>query len=305
MGRSLITEITNRVKESSRTIMTSAAIADSLYGLQGLSSDVQEVQNLLTELAKKISVSPAKFTPAQVGRALFGLQGLSSQGSIFSESAIGIDVDEVQFLEETLWDKIKMVKERLSLSSVAEGMLGISLLRSPVANKIRQFLYNKVNTGPTDGSITDAIDVVTAVRALKLNGLLIPEWLALKYLDVEEAHARKPVISQSRADKLIVQRFKASYPTEVLIANSLVDGIRLDLDFPELKLNVELDGPTHRYPARARYDQVRDQFITQVKGYSVVRVELEGKSIDDVIEDVQAKVAEKAAANIQSLYTKK
>ena len=44
--------------------------------------------------------------------------------------------------------------------------------------------------------------------------------------------------------------------------------------------------------------------MTTVKGYSVVRVELEGKSIDDVIEEVQGKVAEKAAVDVQSLYTK-
>lgn len=284
--------------------MTAGAISDSLYGLQGMQSNVQEVQSLLTELAKKISVSPANLSPEQVGRALFGLQGLSSQGSIFTDSAIGIDVDEVQFLEETLWDKIKTVREKFPLSSVAEGLLGITLLKSPVAGKIRQFLYSQVSTGPTDDDDIDAIDIITAIRALKLNGLLVPEWLAVKYLDVEEAHSKKPVIAQSRADKLIVQRFKGSYPTEVLIANSLVDGFRLDLDFPELKLNVELDGPTHRYPARARYDQVRDQFMTTVKGYSVVRVELEGKSIDDVIEEVQGKVAEKAAVDVQSLYTK-
>merc|ERR1711988_1492170 len=146
--RALVTEVTARIRASDRTVMTSAAIADSMYGLQGLSSDVQEVQNLLTELAKKVSVSPASFTPDQVGRALFGLQGLSSQGSIFSESAIGIDVDEVQFLEETLWDKIKLVKGPLSLSGVAEGFLGISLLRSPLAGKIRNFLYSQVQTPP-------------------------------------------------------------------------------------------------------------------------------------------------------------
>merc|ERR1711968_184798 len=199
--RALITEITARIRASDRTIMTSAAIADSMYGLQGLSSDVQEVQNLLTELAKKISVSPATLSAEQVGRALFGLQGLSSQGSIFSESAIGIDVDEVQFLEETLWDKIKMVKERLSLSSVAEGMLGISLLRSPVANKIRNFLYSQVQSGPSERDDLDPVDIVTAVRGLKLNALAVPQWLAEKYLDVEEMHSKKPVVMQSRSDK--------------------------------------------------------------------------------------------------------
>ena len=199
-----------------------------------------------------------------MGRALFGLQGLSSQGSIFSESAIGIDVDEVQFLEETLWDKIKLVKERLSLSSVAEGLLGISLLRSPVAGKIRNFLYSQVQVGSREEDTLDPIDVVTAVRGLKLNALAVPQWLAEKYLDVEEMHMKRPVVMQSRSDKLIVQRFKTRDTKETLLANSLVDGFSVSIsDFPDIKLNVELDGPTHKYPARARYDRSRDEFLIE------------------------------------------
>jgi very-short-patch-repair endonuclease len=309
--RFLITEITNRIKASDRTIMAAPAIADALYGLQGLQSDVQEVQDLLTELAKKISMSPAELSPEMVGRCLFGLQGLSTQGSIFSDSAIGIDVDEVQFLEETLWDKIKTVKGKFPLSSVAEGMLGITLLKDPVAGKIRQFLYSQVQSPPSSEAATDNgggfddMDVITAVRALKLNRLLVPEWLANKYLDVEETHSKKPVVSQSRSDKLIVQRYKANFPAEVFTANSLVDGVRLDLDFQDMKLNIELDGPMHRYPARARYDRERDEFLTQAKGYTVARIELEGKSVDDVIKEVAEKVADAAARDVQSMYQKK
>jgi very-short-patch-repair endonuclease len=54
-----------------------------------------------------------------------------------------------------------------------------------------------------------------------------------------------------------------------MVANSLIDGIRLDMDFPELKLNFELDGPTHRYPSRARFDRERDEYLSVKKGYKV------------------------------------
>jgi hypothetical protein len=46
-------------------------------------------------------------TSEQLGRALFGLQGLSSSASLFEDSAVGVDSDEVQFLLSTIWDKVK------------------------------------------------------------------------------------------------------------------------------------------------------------------------------------------------------
>jgi hypothetical protein len=66
---------------------------------------------------------------------------LSSQASIFEESAIGIDSDEVQFLLSTIWDKVKVRKEGMTLSSIGLGLQGIALLKDPLANNLRQYLY--------------------------------------------------------------------------------------------------------------------------------------------------------------------
>jgi len=298
--RALLRQLTRRIAESDRTRMTSSAIADSLFGIQGMAEKVPEVQELLGELAKKIAVTAAELSPEEVGRALFGLQGLSSEASIFAESVIGIDSDEVQFLLSTLWDKIKVVKGQWSLGSLAMGLQGIILLKDPLADSIRQFLYSQCiklggGTAPavdavgivavgdsssdSDGSTSNPtsafapLDVISAVRSLRLNGLLIPRWLADEYNAVEEQHAAKAVVPQSRADKLIVSKYQASYPSErgggVMVPNALIDGIRLDMDFPELKLNFELDGPTHMYPSRALFDRERDEYLSVKKGYKV------------------------------------
>ena len=64
-----------------------------------------------------------------------------------------------------------------------------------------------------------------------------------------------------------------------MISNTLVDGFRLDILFPKIKLNVELDGPTHRYPARARFDKNRDEYLVKMKGYTVHRIQLLGKKV--------------------------
>ena len=86
-------------------------------------------------------------------------------------------------------------------------------------------------------------DIVSVVRSLRLNNLLIPKWLANEYIKIEETHPISPIIPLSRADKLVSQRYVFRYPNENVIINSLIDGFRLDLYFPEVKLNIELDGP--------------------------------------------------------------
>ena len=69
------------------------------------------------------------------------LIGLSSQASIFEDTAIGIDSDEVQFLLSTLWDKVKVRKGDMTLGSIGLGLQGILLLKDPIANNLRQYLY--------------------------------------------------------------------------------------------------------------------------------------------------------------------
>ena len=201
-------------------------------------------------------------------------------------------------------------------------------------------------------------------------------------------------------DKLVAQRFKFLYPKVDIVTNVIIDGFRLDISFPKIKLNVELDGPSHRYiryyqssllgvythlargvvclylrqdlcfmqriivshpslsadvphygtwylfypeshsywtiklsslhppphftlyqhdissnthssllclryPARARFDRARDRYIT-AKGYDILRLQLIGRSIDDLVNQIKDKVDEKseqvADLEIQQIY---
>ena len=83
--RYLVKQLTQRIKESDRTKMTAPALSDALFGLQGMRSDIPEVQELLGELAKKVSSTAAGLNTQQLGRALFGLQvrGLLSSPVLF------------------------------------------------------------------------------------------------------------------------------------------------------------------------------------------------------------------------------
>jgi len=391
--KSLLRQISKRIAESDRTRMTGAAIADALFGLQGMTSDVEEVQELMGQLAKKVATSGADMTPAQMGRALFGLQGLSSSASIFQESAIGVDSDEVEFLLSALWDKAKVMKEQFSLSAIAMGMQGLTLLKDPIADNFRQFLYmqalrlgeviekktqSEANGGEStyskevglqkaakskpsatsdgrtfdlgyasvdpfdrkesavervaaaaaaaDGSMSpyryEPLDVVAAMRAIRLNGMLVPAWLITDYNEIENNHPTNPTVQQSRADKLVAQKYSLLRPNEKMVSNAILDGFRLDMDFPDIKLNIELDGPSHKYPARRRYDRERDEYLTIKKGYQVSRIELTGKSPEDIaaiidktvtdrkvvyeeILDKQAQLLYARDSEIQKLYKKK
>jgi hypothetical protein len=144
--RYLMKQLAKRISESDRTRLTSSAIADSLFGLQGMTSNVPEVQELAGELAKKVSASTAELSPEQIGRCLFGLQGLSSSASIIEESALGLDSDEVQFLVSTLWDKVKLCRQPMTLEDIALGFQGIGQLRDPIAENLRQYMYYQVIT---------------------------------------------------------------------------------------------------------------------------------------------------------------
>lgn len=319
--RSLLKQVRIKIAESDRTRMTSKDIGDSLFGLQGMSSRVNEVQELVGELAKKVAATAAVLTPRDIGRALFGLQGLSSASSIFAESAIGLDDDELQFLMSTLWDKIKVVTAPFPLSSVAMGLQGLIQMKDPIAENIRMFLYyNAVNMpkstvvyempkDPENG--VDYIlkaDVISAVRSMRINNLLIPKWLALEYIKIEDTHTSKPVIPMSKPDKMIASRYASSHQNIKVQINALVDGFRLDMYFPEINFNVELDGTAHGYPARVRFDRERDQFLLEEKGIETFRVNLVGLNSDSALklvhERVLAKQEAKADADIQGLYLK-
>lgn len=293
--------------------------------VQGLDSDVPEVQELLGELAKKIALTPVTLSSSQLGRALFGLQGLRSASSVFAESAIGLASDEVQFLTSTLWDKVKLRASRsepfrMRLRDLAQGLLGLTQLNDPIANNLRLYVYSQLayiaaaRAGSDDskeasisaegestevsastGVVADVsaeqergtqstsvspqqvapsyftyepADVVTAVRALNLNSLPVPTWLSAAYETIARQHTTNPVRALSRADRLVTQRFTSQYPAEKVVINCLVAGFQLDMLFPDVQLNVELDGPTHKYAARMLADAQRDDYL-QNEGFQV------------------------------------
>ena len=92
-----------------------------------------------------------------------------------------------------------------------------------------------------------APDIINVVRGLRLNNLRVPKWIALEYNAIESRHETMPVVPQSRMDKLVAQRYSYLFPKVEIVSNIILDGFRLDICFKDIKLNVELDGPSHRW----------------------------------------------------------
>ena len=282
-----------------------------------------------------------------MGQALFGLQGLSSTASIFQDSAVGLDSDEVTFLLSTIYDKIKVVKDpSLPLSSLAISLQGMTSLKDPISMNIKSFLYNQLlkmedanflyqcqenlkepimvsrvydptariyKVEPTikkthDEVVIDPLDVVNVYRSIKLNSLDVPSWLEKRYRSIEASNAAHPVIPFNRVEKLVSQKYGILYSDQKFATNTIVDGFRIDFKFDNLDLNIELDGPTHRFPSRYRFDMFRDEYLRKEKKLTVIRILMGNKTVDEIVSEIRkvtVEMAEKTAdLEIQKLYMK-
>ena len=83
------------------------------------------------------------------------------------------------------------------------------------------------------------------------------------------------------------------HPDDELEANALLDGFRLDLVFPKVKFQIELDSPSHRIPARMRFDRIRDAYLANTYGYEVMRLQLAGRSVDDLVSQIHDRLMDK------------
>lgn len=163
----------------------------------------------------------------------------------------------------------------MPLSSIALGLQGMTLLKDPIAMNIKQYLYNQAAKLPSDSVISvdqhispnsvNPLDIISAVRGLYLNNLPVPDTLARFYNTIEDQHRSSTIVQPSRQEKLISQKFLTLHPNEKKVQfNILKDGIRIDVFVQDINLAIELDGPSHKLPARARFDKERDEYMTKL-----------------------------------------
>ena len=78
--------------------------------------------------------------------------------------------------------------------------------------------------------------------------------------------------------EIILQRELKSHSLlagKTIEVNKFIDGVELDAYIPELKLNIELDGPQHRLPYRKVEDDLRDKFLLEKHGIQTRRIPMD------------------------------
>lgn len=326
-------ELAKKVSQST-AVLTPSEIGRALFGLQGLSSsasliqesalglDSDEVQFLLSTLWDKVKLCKTKMSLEDIA---MGMQGI-----IQLRDPIAENLRQYMYYQVMTMDPAEVGIAYIVKAEEVKVSRGPGIINAEELEEMNSFNDDSVNsmkivsqskgiievnavTNEYQSSLM-APEIISVVRSLRLNNLKIPKWIALEYNAIENRHPSMPVVPQSRMDKIVAQRFKYLNPNAVLSSNVIMDGFRLDLLFAEIKLNVELDGPSHRFPARARFDRARDRYMG-AKGYEVMRLQLIGRSVDDLVSQIIDRVDLKTeqlkdtqiqqlyAADITSLYT--
>mmetsp|Transcript_9646 Transcript_9646/g.9440 ORF Transcript_9646/g.9440 Transcript_9646/m.9440 type:complete len:893 (-) Transcript_9646:375-3053(-) len=310
---------------ASAVILTPSEIGRALFGLQGLSSsasliqesaiglDSDEVQFLLSTLWDKVKLCKTKMTLEDIA---LGMQGIIQLRDPIAENLRQYMYYQVMTMDPAECGIKYVIKPEEVKVSSGPDIINTEELEEmntfndenndsmKIVSQSKGIIEVQAVTNEFQSSLM-APDIIAVVRSLRLNNLKIPKWIALEYNAIENRHPSMPIVPQSRMDKIVAQRFKYLYPNAVLSSNVIMDGFRLDLSFPEIKLNVELDGPSHRYPARARFDRARDRYMG-AKGFEVMRLQLIGRSVDDlvsqIIDRVDLRSEQQKDTEIQSLY---
>jgi hypothetical protein len=269
-------------------------------------SEVPEVRALLAELSPKVKACREALKAQNVGNALYGLQGMSSE------------VPEVRALLAELSPKVKTCREELDAQAVGNAFFGLREveLGSKWQDTVAKWLA-RLHSVATDESIGfDDIRIgfqslaLVSFSSCRLKSALQSLGLYSDLLRTQEVLLRRmqelqPKTSnfmshtEEKYSKLAAAAFAGRVGVSVS-SNEFLNGFESDLVIRVTSdgglstvINVELDGPHHKYILRTmRFCALRDQLLRQQHGVRVVRWDLlsrsqQRKSDKDIIADFQ------------------
>jgi hypothetical protein len=292
-------ELAPKIKECKETL-SAQAVGNALYGLQNMSSDVDEVRSVLRELAPKVKECKEPLDAQAVGNALYGLQNMSS------------DEDEVRSVLRELAPKVKECKDTLSAQEVGNAMFGlrniyIDLTWIPLLRNLLESLFNlnASNTLNELVSVYQSIAIVlnpsckfaTSIEESPLYNDLVKQKIRLH--DVLGRHPEKSSNenkpknkSEAKYMSMISEKFSQS-PDVQVSSNVLLHGFEADIvirktsivDGKEVVavLNIELDGPSHKHDlSKKHFCELRDDYLRREHDIRIERVELRTMKDSDI-----------------------
>jgi very-short-patch-repair endonuclease len=248
------------VERVENEIFTGQSIGNIFYGLQNLSDEVvsKEFVEAFIEKIKETSLNGQ-----EIANTFYGLQNLSDK------------VVSKEFLE-------KLMKKKNDIDCSPEGDCHIlyALLsfknyvhESPILKQGIKNIWDNLETrlGEEENSVT----IVSVRQIYSLYGYEFPQRYEGKYKNAAEELRKRPTSYAERESLKYIQNI---YSGNVL-HGAYRDGFEMDFYFPELNLNIEVDGEYHDAPVQQLHDKRRDEYLTRKR---IIVVRVKGKDVKSI-----------------------
>jgi very-short-patch-repair endonuclease len=264
--------------EASKEELDAQEVGNALYGLQSMSSDVREVVGVLAALTPKIEGLSQRLLPQHIANALYGLQRMDDS------------VEYVHIVLRVLERQLELFDGLLPLRETAQLLQGLLGKRSPAASHIRELLSTKVSVDPESASEDTILHLASVMF---MDGMALPSNVFTAYCDALAKECAKSSDLQgqrsrckSKFEAEVMERLGVLLPLQSFQTNTrIVDGFEMDLYFPALNLNVELDGPFHHVRAARSFNSKRDEYL-QKKGIQVHRVDILRHTASSAVQEI-------------------
>jgi very-short-patch-repair endonuclease len=261
--------------EECREQLSSQEVGNALYGLQNMSSDVREVVDVLVAMTPKIEGCGQHLLAQHIGNALYGLQGMDDR------------LEQVRALFGALEGQLELFEGIMLPLDAAQAIQGLLDRKSPSTSHIRELVGAKV----TVQCESDPEETILHLASVMLiDGMALPAIVSAAYDDAlakecARAEGRRPRC-KSKFEANVMERLEKLYPSLSFQANTrIVDGLEMDIHFPDLKLNIELDGPFHRARTARSFNSKRDVHL-QKKGIQVHRINILRRTTSSAIHEI-------------------
>jgi very-short-patch-repair endonuclease len=260
--------------EGCREELSSQEVENPLYGLQDMSSDVREVVDVLVAMTPKIERRGQCLLAQHIGNALYGLQGMDDR------------LEQVRALFGALEGQLELFDGIMLPLDAAQAIQGLLDRKSLPASHIRELVGAKV----TVQRESDSEEMILHLGSVMLiDGMALPASVSAAYDDAlarECARAEGRSRCKSKFEANVMERLEKLYPSLSFQANTrIVDGLEMDIYFPDLKLNIELDGPFHRARTTRSFNSKRDVHL-QKKGIQVHRINILRNTTSSAIHEI-------------------
>jgi hypothetical protein len=231
-------------------------VGNSLYGLQGMSSDSSEVRAMLSALVPKVESCREALDAQHVGNSLYGLQGMG-------------EGDEHTALLNYLYDKTTCISGNALLSCKDLVVFGQNL--ALILPKLRVVLKDEYEQWENVNSI-----IADELLARKDNSdpFFSPEDFGSKaeqrVYDIIKMTFDDSIRSIS-SNEYLFNLFESDIVLRVPIVNDLSSS-RLSQRELIIIINIEIDGIHHKREKRKRFCMLRDKYL-KAKGVVIERID--------------------------------